>query len=97
MRRALARAKTDLPPPQAIHALADGAGRLAVRVTPGARGGAAAIVEGKLHLKVRARPIDGEANEAVLKLLAKCLCLPTSRLRMLRGATGRDKQFQISE
>ena len=33
----MARAKTDLPPAGAIRALADDEGRLAVRVTPGAR------------------------------------------------------------
>ena len=33
----MARPKADFPPPPAIRALADGEGRLALRVTPGAR------------------------------------------------------------
>lgn len=48
-------------------------------------------------LKVRAKPKDGEANEAVLALLAHALGVTTSRLRMLRGATGRDKLVQLPE
>jgi uncharacterized protein len=46
-------------------------------------------------IKVRAKPQDGEANEAVLAMLAQSLGIATSRLRMLRGATGRDKLVQL--
>ena len=46
-------------------------------------------------VKVRAKPHDGEANAAVLALLALALGEPTSRLRLLRGATGRDKLVQL--
>ena len=91
------RPKADFPPPAAILALADAAGRLAVRVTPGARSESISIEAGRLLIKVRAQPADGEANDAVLKFLAKALDLPTSRLRMLRGATSREKLFAISE
>ena len=91
----MARPKRDFPAPDAILALADGEGRLALRVTPGARSEAIALGEGAVQVKVRARPTDGEANVAVLALLAEALDLPTSRLRMLRGATGRDKLVQV--
>lgn len=89
------RQKAELPPPQAIRALADGQGRLAVRVTPGARTEGLANAGGALAAKVRAKPQDGAANEATLRLLAQALGLPTSRLRLLRGATARDKLFQL--
>ena len=46
-------------------------------------------------VKVRARAKDGEANEAVLALLADALGVPTSRLHLLRGATGRDKVVRL--
>ena len=46
-------------------------------------------------VKVRVKPQDGKANDAVLELLARALGLATSRLRLLRGATGRDKLVQI--
>jgi uncharacterized protein YggU (UPF0235/DUF167 family) len=47
-------------------------------------------------MKVRAKPHEGAANEAVLALLGEALGIATSRLRMLRGATSRDKLVQIS-
>jgi uncharacterized protein YggU (UPF0235/DUF167 family) len=91
----VARAKSDLPPAEAIRALADDQGRLALRVTPGARNEGAEIGEGALLVKVRAKPQAGAANEAVLALLARALGTATSRLRLLRGATGRDKLVQL--
>lgn len=92
----MARAKADLPPADAILALADGEARLTLRVTPGARVETIAIEDGRLIVKVRAKPEDGKANAAVLDLLASALGIATSRLRLLRGATGRDKQIQIA-
>lgn len=91
----MARPGADFPPAEAIRALADGAGRLAVRVTPGARTSGITIEDGRLMIKVQARPTDGEANDAVIRLLSKAIGLPASRLRLLRGATGREKMFQM--
>jgi uncharacterized protein YggU (UPF0235/DUF167 family) len=92
----MARPRPDFPPAAAIRALADGEGRLALRVTPGARTEGLELGEGRLEVKVRAKPHEGAANEAVLALLAGALGIATSRLRMLRGATSRDKLVQIS-
>ena len=91
----MARPKADLPPAEAIRALADDEGRLMVRVTPGARVEALEIAGGRLLAKVRAKPEDGKANDAVLALLATALGLAPSRLELLRGATSREKQFRI--
>ena len=96
MARSMARPKADLPPAEAIRALIDGEGRLAVRVTPGARVEALEIAGGRLLAKVRAKPEDGKANDAVLALLAAALDLAPSRLALLRGATSREKQFRIA-
>ena len=92
----MARPRPDFPPAAAIRALADAEGRLALRVTPGARTEGVALGDGRLEMKVRAKPHEGAANEAVLALLAEALGIATSRLRMLRGATSRDKLVQIS-
>ena len=62
-----------------------------MRVTAGARTELLEIVEGRLLAKVPAKPEAGEANAAVVALLGKALGLPTSRLRLLRGATSREK------
>jgi uncharacterized protein YggU (UPF0235/DUF167 family) len=83
--------RTEQPPPEAIRALADGEGRLAVRVTPGARAEALVILDGKLFAKVRAKPEDGKANAAVIELVASALGVAPSRLQLLRGATSREK------
>jgi hypothetical protein len=91
----MARAKSDFPSAEAIRALADAEGRLALRVTPGARVESVELGEAVLLIKVRARPQDGKANDAVLELLAAALGLSTSRLRLLRGIAGRDKLVRL--
>ncbi len=92
----MARPKAAYPPAEEILALADGEGRLVLRVTPGARSEGIEIAEGHLVVKVRAKPKDGEANDAVLASLAAALGVAPSRIRLLRGATGRDKLVQLA-
>ncbi|WP_235982123.1 DUF167 domain-containing protein [Novosphingobium aerophilum] len=89
------RPRPDRPPAAELRALCDAAGRLAVRVTPGARGEEIAVVDGRVLVKVRARPEGGKATEAVRNLLAEALDLPASRLELLRGATSREKLFRV--
>lgn len=91
----MARPKADFPPRQAILALADAEGRLALRVTPGARSAGIAVEGGCVLVKVRAKPADGAANAAVLALLGEALGTAPSRLRLLRGATSREKVIQL--
>ncbi|MFC3100966.1 DUF167 domain-containing protein [Altererythrobacter lauratis] len=91
----MAKPKADLPPADAIRALADDEGRLALRVTPGARTEAVTIEDGVVHVKVRARPDGGAANAAVLELLAHALGTAPSRVTLLRGATSRAKLVQL--
>lgn len=92
----MAKARADLPPAEAIQALTDGDGRLALRVVPGARSEAVEIAEGKLLVRVRAKPEDGKANAAVLALVAQALNLAPSRVTLLRGATSREKLVRIA-
>ncbi|WAT17218.1 DUF167 domain-containing protein [Aurantiacibacter sp. MUD11] len=91
----MARPKIDLPAPEALLAVTDAEGRLAVRVTPGARSEALAIEQGKVLVKVRAKPQDGAANTAVIALLAKALGCAPSSIELLRGATSREKLFRV--
>lgn len=93
----MARPKADLPTADAIRACADGQGCLALRVTPGARGEGITIEDGRVLAKVRAKPQDGAANDAVLRLLATALGTAPSRLALLRGATSRDKLVQLPD
>ncbi|MDP3552003.1 MAG: DUF167 family protein [Novosphingobium sp.] len=93
----MARPKADLPAAAALLALADGEGRLAVRVTPGARSEGVEIVDGRVLVKVRTKPEDGKASAAVLALLAQALGVAPSKVEMLRGATSREKLFRIPQ
>ena len=74
---------------------------IALRVTPrGGRDGIdgiEALANGRTVVKVRVRTIaeGGEANRAVLTLLAAALGVPKSKVRLLSGATSRLKQIAI--
>ena len=92
----MARPRVELPEAGAVRALVDPQGRLAVRVTPGARVEGLEIDVGRLLAKVRAKPQDGEANAAVRALLAAALGIAPSRIELLRGATSREKLFSIA-
>ena len=75
--------------------------RLSVRVTP--RGGRDAVegwttdAAGRPVLKVRVAAVaaEGQANAAVIALLARTLALPKSAVRLVRGETARVKQVEI--
>lgn len=47
----------------------------------------------KLHL--RAAPVDGAANAALVRLLAKTFGVPQAQIVLLGGLTGRNKRVQI--
>ena len=69
---------------------------LQVRVQPRARRNE--IVEqpdGSFRVRVTAAPTDGEANRAVIGLLAEAFAVAPSRISLVRGASSRDKLFQI--
>ena len=74
---------------------------IALRVTPrGGRDGVDGIEQlsdGRSVLKVRVRAIadGGEANRAVLVLLAKSLGVPKASVSLLSGATSRLKQVAV--
>ena len=50
---------------------------------------------GVLKVRVTAPPVDGRANEACLRLLAKTLGLPVSRLRIISGQHARLKTIKL--
>jgi uncharacterized protein YggU (UPF0235/DUF167 family) len=93
----LAKPKIPLPAPEVLRALADADGRLAVRVTPGARSEGIEIADGKVLVKVRTKPEDGKATTAVIEMVAAALGLAPSRITLLRGATSRDKLLKLPD
>ena len=74
---------------------------LPIRLQPGAAvdriEGWEADVEGRCVLKVRvsARPIDGEANDALIRLLAKSLGVSKSSVTVTRGGQSRSKMVVV--
>ena len=91
----MARLRATLPDAAALRACLDGEGRLAVKVTPGAREEAVTLADGAVQVKVRAPADRGAANAAVAQVLAKALDVPPSRIELLRGATSRQKLFRV--
>ncbi len=53
------------------------------------------IDDGSVKVWVSASPTDGQANEAVCRLLAEGLRLPRSRVSVKRGHSGRSKVLRI--
>jgi uncharacterized protein YggU (UPF0235/DUF167 family) len=71
-------------------------GYVRVRVTPGARDSAVGEwKDGVLRLKVREPAEKGRANDAVARLLAKSLDVPPTAVTLKRGATSREKLFEV--
>jgi uncharacterized protein len=72
-----------------------------IRVTPRAAkpgiGGWRAGADGREELEVRvsAAPTDGEANAAVIKLLAKELGMPKGSIEIVSGETSRHKRIAL--
>ena len=70
---------------------------LAVRVSPGARASAWAgrLPDGRWKLKIAAPPVDGRANDALVRFVAASLGLATRAVRVTHGAGGRDKMLEV--
>jgi uncharacterized protein (TIGR00251 family) len=76
---------------------ADGGVTLRVRVQPRAsREELLGERAGALVVRLTAAPVDGEANAALVRFLARRLRLPPSALRLTRGAGSRDKLLRVN-
>lgn len=70
--------------------------RITVRLTPRAdrdavKGFEAGAVREVLRVRVTAPPVDGRANEALVRVLASRLGVPPSNVRIAAGQRGRTK------
>ena len=86
----------------ACYRVAPGGIVLSIRLTPGADRdaveGVGALADGRALalVRVRARPHDGEANAALVKLLAKTFRRPKSAIEIVSGAGARVKDLRIA-
>lgn len=75
--------------------------QLPIKLTPGASSdridGWDVDPEGRpvLKVRVRARPVDGEANAALIKFLAKALGVSKSSVDLARGSQSRLKRIEV--
>ncbi len=69
---------------------------ITVRVKPGAKADTLEPgPDGSLLVQVKAPPVDGKANEAVVALLAKHFGVKRNAVSLKRGASSRNKVFEI--
>ena len=70
--------------------------RLIVIAHPGARSERVErLDDGSLAVWTRARPVEGQANAAIQRLVAEALSLRPRQVRVVGGATGRRKIVDV--
>jgi uncharacterized protein len=71
-------------------------GTIAVRVQPrAARDEIVGERAGALVVRLTAPPVEGRANEALCRLVARRLRVPKSRVAVIQGARSRDKVVRV--
>lgn len=76
----------------------DGWITFAVRVIPrAAQSDIIGIHEGAVKIRLAAPPVDGAANDALVRMLAKALRLSLSEVEIVRGHSSRTKILRIPE
>ncbi len=74
----------------------DGAVTFDVLVQPRAsRAKVGPLHDGRLKVAVTSPPVDGEANAAVIELIAKTLGVSRSAVEVVAGATSRRKTIKV--
>jgi uncharacterized protein len=75
----------------------DGGVTFAVRVQPrAAKSGVAGELDGVLKVRLSSPPIEGQANEELIRLLAKLFDAPRQRIAILVGQTSKNKIVSVS-
>lgn len=70
--------------------------RLAVQITPNAKKTEViGVLDDALKLKLQAQPIEGKANEALVRYLADALSVPRSAVTITHGHTSKRKLVEV--
>ena len=71
--------------------------RLAVQITPNAKKTEViGVLDDALKLKLQAQPIEGKANEALVKFLAGALSVSRSAVAITHGQTSKRKLIEVT-
>ena len=71
--------------------------RLSVQITPNAKKTEViGVLDDALKLKLQAQPIEGKANEALVKFLAGTLGVPKSAVTITHGQTNKRKLIEVA-
>lgn len=72
--------------------------RLAVQVVPNAKKSeVVGEAEGVLRIRLQALPIEGRANEELVRVLARLLAVPKSAVEVAQGVTSRRKMVEVRD
>ncbi len=70
---------------------------LVLRVQPGSsRNSIMVLADGTIKVWVSAPPVEGAANEAVCRLIAKAVGLPFTRVQVIAGHRQRSKTVRLN-
>ena len=73
-----------------------GGAEVSVRVIPRAgRDAVAGVREGALLVRLAAAPVDGAANEALVRVLAETLGVPRRAVALVSGERSRNKRVRL--
>ena len=53
------------------------------------------VVDGSLHVRVAAPPVEGAANQALIRVIAEELGVSRRAVRLVAGAAGRQKLIVV--
>lgn len=70
--------------------------RLSIRVAPrSSKNEIVKMPDGSLKIKLHAPPVEGAANEELINLLSEEYDVPKNKIKILKGAKGKNKIIQI--
>lgn len=55
------------------------------------------VQDGRLKLRIKAPPVDGEANAQLVQFLASACNIPRSRIEIVSGETGKRKTVRLRQ
>ncbi len=71
-------------------------GKIVVYCQPGARQTQlVGMHDGKPKIQLKAPPVDGAANKALIEFISKHLGVPKSAIRLVQGTSSRTKRLEV--